>query len=76
MMGIKEGEKGWPSCVALFRAFQIAHRTRLKFEEVEDWRKAWKGGGWRAKAEQVPKRCLMDSLLAPQNTTKRLAYQT
>ena len=36
-MGIKEGEKGWPSCVALFRAFQIAHRTRtvwLKFEEV------------------------------------------
>jgi len=42
-MGIKEGEKGWFSCVALFRAFQIAHRTRavwLKYEEVEDWRKA------------------------------------
>jgi len=41
--GIKEGEKGWPSSVALFQAFQMAHRTRavwLKFEKVEDWRKA------------------------------------
>ena len=30
MMGIKESEKGWPSCVALFRAFQIAHSTRTR----------------------------------------------
>jgi len=22
-MGIKEGEKSWPLCVALFRAFQV-----------------------------------------------------
>jgi len=42
MIGIKESEKGWPSCVA-FQAFHIAHRTRavwLKFKELKNWRKA------------------------------------
>jgi len=39
----------------------------LKFEEVEHWRKAWNKESWRARTEQVPKRCLIDSFLASQN---------
>ena len=48
-MGIKEGEKSWPSCVALFRAFQIpivpgqcgclkkqSTGGRLEMEKVEE----------------------------------------
>ena len=35
-MGIKEGEKSWPSCVALFRAFQIWPQDHGSVAEV--WR--------------------------------------